>query len=453
MSQEKRKSIENAIWLCANCSIDIDRDEDRYSTALLNEWKIKAEDIARIELGRKLPSNDDAINSVSAALTGFPKSYISTAISNVHKASEKSLEMLDPRFLVKTSHDNGKTSIGIYAKENVQCSMKISSEHAKQYIEKYQQLFEHGKDLEIDSDAITIEGSKLLEEIFGTTKGVFSISSRKMEATQKLWLVQDETNVIESFDDIKGVISFGVKSFTFEGDSCNKLFSFSYQKSLDEKDDKANISMSLCFEQWDGASIMFLPYYEKLYSLYKKMSEGWVLFTSLEINGIRVLLSKGMTVSKWDYVLDTVSFLHYINYSKVVSDSFNWDIRFVSDVSYTSDEFRQICDVSDVLNGKQVYEEGAITSNATCELIVGQNCLNINELSKIDQAISMKMVQSEGEDILIFGKQFTLPPKIIALDYVLPKIHAEIATLKENDIVKVEWLPQSNFKCEVKYET
>ena len=39
MSPEERKSINNAIWLCSNCSIDIDRDIVRYSVEILNEWK------------------------------------------------------------------------------------------------------------------------------------------------------------------------------------------------------------------------------------------------------------------------------------------------------------------------------------------------------------------------------------------------------------------------------
>jgi hypothetical protein len=203
MTVAERKSIDNAIWLCSNCSIDIDRDVTRYTVVLLKEWKEKAEGSARVELGKKLPSNNETIDTVAAALTGFPKSYIANAISNVHQASGKALESLDPRFLVKTSHNDGNTSFGIHARENVSLVMKINGESAREYMNKHRQLIEHGKDVEIKSNAISFEGSKLFEEIFTKNNdGVFNISGKKIQATQKLWLVQSHTNEIEAFDDI-----------------------------------------------------------------------------------------------------------------------------------------------------------------------------------------------------------------------------------------------------------
>ena len=85
MTITERKSIDNAIWLCANCSIDIDRDEERYTVGFLKNWKEQAEKSARSELGKRLPSNNDTIDTVAIALTGFPKNYMANAISNVHK--------------------------------------------------------------------------------------------------------------------------------------------------------------------------------------------------------------------------------------------------------------------------------------------------------------------------------------------------------------------------------
>jgi hypothetical protein len=453
MTPEKRKSLSNGIWLCSNCSIDIDRDERYYTVSILNKWKSDAEGTARIELGKKLPSNGETIDTVTAALTGFPKSYIANAISNVHQASKKSLESLDPRFLVKTAHSDGNTSIGIYAKENVSLSMTIDDENAKEYMEKHRQLIEHGKDVEIKSNAITIEGSKLFEEIFGSNDGNFRILARKLKATQKLWLVQKGTNLLESFDDIQGEISFGTKSFTFKGTSCDELFSFSYQKSLDESQDKANITMSLCLDRWEGVSLRFLPYLTKLSMLFEKMSQGWDIFTSLEINGMKVLSSVGMDVSSWDYVIDTHSFLNYINRCRIISEKFNFDISYTSNVSYTSEDHQYIADVADVIEGKQVYDVSNITSNASCELIVDNECKNVKALVEVIEPDSLRMVQQIGEDIELFGINVNLPAKIISLDSVLPKIYKDINDLKCGDVVKVEWLPQEDFKCIVSYES
>lgn len=92
MTSEQRKSIENGIWLCANCSILIDKDEKTYSADLLKEWKRQAEKTAKSEQGAKLPTKQDAIDNLTMALTGQPtKRFLVDAIANTHKASAKSL--------------------------------------------------------------------------------------------------------------------------------------------------------------------------------------------------------------------------------------------------------------------------------------------------------------------------------------------------------------------------
>jgi len=47
---EKRKSIENGIWLCHNCSDLIDKDDLNYPIELLETWKVKAENSAYSEI-------------------------------------------------------------------------------------------------------------------------------------------------------------------------------------------------------------------------------------------------------------------------------------------------------------------------------------------------------------------------------------------------------------------
>jgi len=47
MSPADRASIGNGIWLCANCSVMIDKDEDGYPTPMLHGWKQAAEKKAR----------------------------------------------------------------------------------------------------------------------------------------------------------------------------------------------------------------------------------------------------------------------------------------------------------------------------------------------------------------------------------------------------------------------
>ena len=74
MTSSERGSISNAIWLCSNCSIIIDRDEACYTAKLLKEWKVKAETTAIREQGTKLPSDEDAWpQKLSATPKNFSK--------------------------------------------------------------------------------------------------------------------------------------------------------------------------------------------------------------------------------------------------------------------------------------------------------------------------------------------------------------------------------------------
>lgn len=449
ITSEERKSVENGIWLCSNCSIIIDRDEQRYPPELLQKWKADAEAQARAELGKQLPSENEAIDTVTSALTGMPKSFIASAISNVHKATEISLSQLDPRFHIKTQYKEGESFIGIYAKEDVPLDFKVDAEYANEYVDQHRQLIEHGRDVKISTNGLTIEGSNLFKEIM-KDNGFLSILAPKKKATQKLWLVQGDTNLMESFDDIQGEIAFGTKSLTFNGSACNGIFSLSYKKEI-EGDKQVNITMSLSTNSWEGSDIQHLPYFNKVFSLFDKMAEGWTLYTSLEIEGINILDSAGINVSTLDYVLDTNNFLHYVSRCKTIAKRFNFQVSYTSEVSFTAEEHRNIADIADIIGERKEYEARSLAKNATCIILADDDCKNISSLAEINEPIAIQIPQELGESIRLFNSEFNLPPQIIYMSGVLPKFHGDIQTIQAGEKVRVEWVPQDNFKCLVSY--
>jgi len=161
----QRKSIDNAIWLCHNCSIDIDRDEVEYTVDRLKEWKEKAERTTKEELGKKLPSKNDALDMVVMALNGSPRNFLHQAILNTHRATEKSLELLDPRFKIKSNFDGHKTQFHIHAKEDVTLNFYINLVDNKNYEARIEQLHQHAREFEIDAGDFKFEGSKLFETL------------------------------------------------------------------------------------------------------------------------------------------------------------------------------------------------------------------------------------------------------------------------------------------------
>lgn len=63
MTPEKRRSIDNGIWLCSNCSIMIDRDEYKYTVELLKNWKKQAETFSHANIAHS------AINRPSTTIS------------------------------------------------------------------------------------------------------------------------------------------------------------------------------------------------------------------------------------------------------------------------------------------------------------------------------------------------------------------------------------------------
>src|SRR5690606_34435943 len=71
MTPFMRTSIDNGIWLCANCADMIDRDTKRYTTDLLQSWKRDAEEAARTAQGKtaapKKEGNSDKVVVIASS--------------------------------------------------------------------------------------------------------------------------------------------------------------------------------------------------------------------------------------------------------------------------------------------------------------------------------------------------------------------------------------------------
>jgi hypothetical protein len=451
MSKGERASIKNGIWLCTNCSREIDNDVDTYTEELLHGWKKTAEATAKSESGKKLPNNDDAVNQLTTALSGMPqKNFLAQAISNTHKASENALQKLDDRFVVKSKYENGTTHFTINAKETVNISLQVEGVHSKSFSERYRDLIEKGKDFEMSSEGISVSGSELMSQIMNESSN-FKITAPKNPAIQKMFLMQESTGIIESLDDVKGEISFGRKSFDFEGLSCSDVFRVHYSLPFDDKIKETKFDISLQFEKWNGKDIRRLPFHEKLQKTFRKLSDGWVLVTTLEIDGIEIFSSEGMKLNNSDYVLEISSFLYYTELCKKIASAFNEVVLFDADVSYTEEEYKYLAKIVTDIEKTEGYSQDDLKGNSTCDLVVSDPdqariFLNSNE------GASVKMRMDSGEPIFLFGTAVTLPPLTIIQSPVIANVIGDYSDIKAGDSLKIELVPQENYRCIFKYE-
>lgn len=82
MTSAERSSIDNGIWLCSNCSIMIDRDENKYTVDLLHAWKNQAEKAASDEITGVKRSQKHELTSIRI----FVKEW--TKMPNILKSSD-----------------------------------------------------------------------------------------------------------------------------------------------------------------------------------------------------------------------------------------------------------------------------------------------------------------------------------------------------------------------------
>lgn len=54
MTEQKRKSIDNGIWLCQSCAKLIDSDESKYTVSLISSWKEETEGLIGFNFGQRI---------------------------------------------------------------------------------------------------------------------------------------------------------------------------------------------------------------------------------------------------------------------------------------------------------------------------------------------------------------------------------------------------------------
>ncbi len=94
LQPSERSSIHNGIWLCAKCARMIDRDEVRYSVAVLHEWKQLAEDRATADIEGQARARPRRV--------GIPVAYDEQLATNLTPADAAELEALASEFANST---------------------------------------------------------------------------------------------------------------------------------------------------------------------------------------------------------------------------------------------------------------------------------------------------------------------------------------------------------------
>lgn len=332
MTHTQRCCIGNGIWLCANCADMIDRDAQRYSVQLLLDWKRQAEDRAKLELGKPLPSERElAVFKARALGENVSSQSVGDIITTVHKIGKREIERIDPRFTVDISIDHQGTRIVLNPYKPVDLKLCLPPELAPLFNEQLSNLFKHGHPLEISGPGIRIEGSPLFGDASTQPVKLAIDTHFQRSALQRLNWIDAKTGKPMAAE-IVGKVVGGTESFTFSGGLFGGLYECSFQVSMQQPGRQTLSSTgNLTFTSWVGQSIRHLPYFDKFYSLCAAIRQGQEIDSSLEIDGRDLVRCSSLTLMAPDEVRDVLGFLAFLSKVCDILEFFSVDATFRAD--------------------------------------------------------------------------------------------------------------------------
>ena len=364
LSSQQRSAFKNGIWLCSNHATAIDRDEVSFPESLLQTWKREAESAARIEQGRKLPSDADTVRILTTALTGSPAKVISSAIRNIHSAASQTLSALDTRFRVVSSHSKGITQFEIVPQQPVELFVVFDIARAPELPSKMEELFAHGRSFEVDASVVTWRGSPLFDHISAEgTSGKFGISPTRRSVKVKLWTENGPNSDRHNLDDIDGHIAGGTKSVHVEASGLGGLLTIAIDVPLAPPVVHANLTLSVDFACWQMVDVQRLPYLKSLTTFVNHLSNGFSLRLSVEADGNPIFAPERINLSNYQWVRNLRAFLEYIRLAQSLTSILKLPLRFDNVESISSESFDALAEMERVATGRFRLSKGQIKSN------------------------------------------------------------------------------------------
>lgn len=446
MSPAERASIHNGIWLCTKCATTIDRDEAHYTVAMLHQWKETTEALVRQQQGRKRISDKDVTHAIATALSGYPKKLIPNALRHVHEAASETLEALDGRFQVLSSYINNKEVYELRAKEAASVRMSVKGDDASTFYLKYQSLLETGSELEIPSNNVYFEGSKLFEEFLSGQTGVFRISPNKREAVVKLHATLPISSESITFDEIRGYVNVGSKQFSFTGEACKGIIKLSITHEFGRESRASTCNISIDLDSWQGIDVLKAPYFANVFEFVESIILGAQLTITLEVEGNRVTAGKTTLDGGKDIMGQTFCLLKYTKAARAISAKFNTSFEFDYKSSFSEDDYLLVLNAERIINNQPLLTEAEISSGIEMDFKVDENVEAIMRGFYTGDLGPAVRIEEPSTSMCIFNKEVILPSKTTLLYPVLIKPLFEPNEIKPNSTVSVQLIPQEGFK-------
>ncbi|GIU01542.1 hypothetical protein TSL6_20480 [Sulfurovum sp. TSL6] len=451
MTREERRSIDNAIWLCGACSDEIDKDPDSYPAEMLKSWKNEAEKLAKEELNQRLPQKNDALDTLTTALTGTASRFLPDMISNVSQATVSYLERIDPRLKVKVNYDEDLTSYIFNAKpgQEVKFNTVIEPRDPEVFQKQWQDLMKYGIPLDANVKGIDFKNLPIMEKILAeqdlTTKTI-QLTPIPKDALMKIVFIKNDTDEIYVVDDMPLKVYTGEKAMNVEGILYN-MINLTYKSEFPASGSiNIKVSLNIDFSVWKGQNILSIPFFTKVYEFISKIYEGWELQGSLEFNGERLAKYSNSNFSKSEALCSDYRILRYIFLAREIAKAFDVELTF-NTFSFTGDDMNRLENIYRAIRGNREMMSAGLENKVTLYVDLQEADTFIEMFSKTNKILlgNIQVKEDIGE-IKLFNTPIQIPPLLISFTNVEAYINEKIdlSILKENNKVTIHYMATEN---------
>ncbi|WGS50125.1 hypothetical protein LFL96_01030 [Paraburkholderia sp. D15] len=443
MTAAERSDIDNGIWLCQNCATMIDRDAERYTVAMLKEWKRQAEEAADREHGQT-PIAAAEVALMRAAIFKAPLGRsVATAVAEMARLAERELEQADPRFAVQVNAVGNTTQIVFRAKEPVQFSAKVASTHQTEFQTRMRALIEHGVRVEMDASIMRLEGSALLD-MMPQGEGTITFDTHaRHKAAQKVLLHDHATRAVFVMDDFVGEIVGGSQSFTFEGQAFNGLYSMRYrfERKSQYEQQRQDIHFDFCCDSWQGRTVRELPYFEKLYRYFDALREGWEISLTLEVEGVELWTGSSPGLMTPESLDEMHLFLKYVKCVRELLALWNLDLLF-NDSPVWATEIEQVFNLWSLLC-ERPRRHGAELPPGHCRVMPENDGEAAALQSALESGVPLAIAYAREfpESFNLMGTYVSVSPVRLHYSQVMLKVDVPVTKVKPGRSVRLAVTP------------
>lgn len=450
MTTQQRRGFENIIWLCQTCSTIIDRDAGSYPSEMLRSWKASAEASALLEQGKRPPNEADVYRMAAMAMGNNASGFYPQAIKNVHGAVINQLQAVDPRFNISTSYINGEASITIGAKQPVAISIKVGVESMDAWRKGLQTALEEGCATTLPLNGVIIEGSALFNILSPKgDSGVMKITPASRPAVLKIIEYKGQSPI---FEIIRGDITAGMKRIKFSGSGYGGLVEVEINFDRTNEDIvRAASHLAINIGSWHGKEAHNPPYLEAYINLLTAILDPLAsLSFALEIEGNQIASGNLHSPKQLEWIKDMLSFANYVRRAKNILQYLGKTTPIDVSADFTLEEHRALARVSDIVEGKLVYERSEIAGRPEMTLICTDNGKTLLEM--VDKENFSVLQHKEPESLIaIYGKDYKIPP---TTTYYSPvKLHILSKKKRKNAVeFKVQMEMADNFTTQTLFD-